>query len=187
MRRSSLPALAAAALLAALSLSSGAAGSVYLTEEEAYRWAFPDSDRRETVAVELPPAEREALGRELGRPEPPGPVLFQRFWRGQALLGHALVQEVMGKHEPITFITALGPDGKVLRVAVMVYRESRGGEVAQERWLKQFAGKRSSDALRVGRDVTNYAGATLSSNALAGGVKRALRLAAHLPPPGAGP
>lgn len=187
MRMPPLFGLALASLLLAAPPPLRAAGSVYLTEEEAYRWAFPDADRHEPVAVDLSPAEREALARDLGRPEPPGSARFQRFWKGKTLLGHALVQEVMGKHEPITFITALGPDGKVLKVAVMVYRESRGGEVAQERWLKQFAGKHASDPLRVGRDVFNYAGATLSSNALAGGVKRALRLAALLPPPGSTP
>lgn len=161
-----------------------AAGKVYMTEAQAFDWAFPDSDRREAVSVVLSELDRASLAHELGGQEPPGSVVFRRFWKGNSLLGHAFVQEVMGKHEPITFITVLDPEGKVLKVAVMVYRETRGGEVAQERWLKQFAGKHAKDGLRVGRDVVNYAGATISSHAIAGGVRRACRLAAHLPPAG---
>lgn len=172
---------AATLALLSLSLLAWSAGRVYLTEAQAFAWAFPEADRREAISFSLTEPDRAALSKELGKPEPPGTLVFQRFWKGEALLGHAFVQEVMGKHEPITFITVLGADGRVTKTAVMVYREARGGEVAQERWLKQFVGKRGSDPVRVGRDLVNYAGATISSHAVATGVKRACLLAAHLP------
>jgi hypothetical protein len=61
----------------------------------------------------------------------------------------------------------------------MEYRESRGGEVREQRFLRQFRGKRERDAIQVNNDIVNYTGATLSSQAIARGVKKALALA-HL-------
>jgi FAD:protein FMN transferase len=70
----------------------------------------------------------------------------------------------------------VSPRGKVLEVAVMEYRESRGSEVKERRFLSQFRGKTSSDPIRVNQDIVNYTGATLSSYAIARGVRRALAL-----------
>jgi len=66
---------------------------------------------------------------------------------------------------------------EVTDVAVMVYRETRGGEVKEQRFLRQFHGKKLSDPIQVNRDIVNYTGATLSSHAIARGVKKALALA----------
>jgi hypothetical protein len=51
--------------------------------------------------------------------------------------------------------------------------------VKEQRFLSQFRGKQSSDPIRVNQDIVNYTGATLSSYAIARGVRRALALA-HL-------
>src|SRR5437879_8329481 len=70
----------------------------------------------------------------------------------------------------------MSPEGNVTEVAVMVCRESRGGEVKEKRFLRQFRGKTAGDPIRINQDILNYTGATLSSKALARGVKRAVLL-----------
>ena len=57
-----------------------------------------------------------------------------------------------------------------------VFRESRGGEVKRKRFTKQFRGKTLDSPLRLGRDVDGVTGATYSSRAVVGGVRRALEL-----------
>jgi hypothetical protein len=52
-----------------------------------------------------------------------------------------MIVEEIGKHQPITFMVGVQPDGKVADVAVMVYRESYGGQVRYARFLAQFTGK----------------------------------------------
>ena len=59
-------------------------------------------------------------------------------------------------------------------VEVLVYRESRGGEVRRSRFLRQYGGKDADDAIRLNRDIINVAGATLSVRAMNRGVKAAL-------------
>jgi hypothetical protein len=62
----------------------------------------------------------------------------------------------------------------VRNVEILVYRESRGGEVRRTRFLRQYRGKTGDDPIRTNRDILNIAGATLSVTALNHGVKRVL-------------
>jgi hypothetical protein len=128
----------------------------YLTIEQAQRALFPEAD---------------AFA--------PTPLRGQRAWtasRGGALLGHVMVDEVIGKHELITYALGVGADGAVRNVEIMDYRESRGGEVRDPRWRAQFKGKRSDSPLRLEEDIQNISGATLSCRHITEGVRRLLAL-----------
>lgn len=96
------------------------------------------------------------------------------------LAGAAMVDEVPGKSERITILVASGPDGRLKDLEVLAYRESYGGEVAQEAWRAQFRGKKPGDPLRVGRQIRNISGATISTNSVSAGVARCLPLLAGL-------
>jgi hypothetical protein len=93
---------------------------------------------------------------------------------GDRLLGLFVVDHVIGKHLYIDYAVALDPTGRVMRVEILQYRESYGGEVREPGWLAQFVGKTSSSSLKVGGDIRNISGATLSSLHVTEGVKRIL-------------
>jgi FMN-binding domain len=100
-----------------------------------------------------------------------------RSWKamaGDRLLGLVVLDHVIGKHLYIDYTVALDTTGRVTRVDVLQYRESYGGEVREAGWLGQFVGKTSGSALRVGSDIRNISGATLSSLHLTEGIKRVL-------------
>lgn len=97
-----------------------------------------------------------------------------RVSRGDSLLGFAVVRNVTGKDQPITFLVAVDTANLLKDVDVLVYREEYGGEVAYEPWRKQFRGKSAADPLQVGRDIRSISGATISVNAVTLGVRRAL-------------
>src|SRR5262249_11367822 len=126
--------------------------------------------------------DREALVKAAGLRFPESSFTFLVAERDQKPLGYALVMNEVGKSEPITFMVAVTPEHRVLDVLVMVFRENRGAEVRETRFLRQFKGKQAKDALAVNGDIVNYSGATLSSKAIARGVKRALALVKHFYP-----
>jgi Na+-translocating ferredoxin:NAD+ oxidoreductase RnfG subunit len=100
-----------------------------------------------------------------------------RTWKAQAgdkLLGLFVLDHVIGKHLYIDYAVALDINGRVMRVEILQYRESYGGEVREGGWLAQFVGKGSGSALKVGGDIRNISGATLSSLHITEGVKRIL-------------
>jgi len=90
--------------------------------------------------------------------------------------GYAFIDDEIGQHEPITFAVRLSAAGVVDRQEVLVYREAFGDEIRDPRFRKQFVGKRPSDACRLGVDIDAVSGATISSESMARGVKRALVL-----------
>jgi len=98
-----------------------------------------------------------------------------RAWRAEAggkLLGLVVVDHVIGKHLYIDYAVSLAPGGRVHRVDILAYRESYGGEIRSPSWLAQFVGKTSGSALKVGSDIRNISGATLSCAHVTEGVKR---------------
>ena len=99
--------------------------------------------------------------------------LFQgdRIWKA-ADGSWFIVDEVVGKHEMITYAVALSPSGAVTGIEILEYVESYGYEVAEAQWRKQFIGKTATDPIKLNQDIQNIGGATLSCKHLTDGVKR---------------
>lgn len=148
--------------------------TVYLTEPEALEEAFPNGKIFLRDTLRLSP-EQVAQGWEHVRAPVDSlyPVRLAYDEKGR-FLGYAMIMNEVGKYEPITFIVAITPDFKVKKVAIMVYRESRGGEVRYPRFLYQYKGKTMRDPLQTRRDIINISGATLSVRAVNRGVRKAL-------------
>lgn len=101
----------------------------------------------------------------------------QKVWRAErdgALQGWFVVDEVIGKHEFITYAAAISPEGKVLGVEILSYRETHGGQIREAAWRKHLAGKTLADPFKLDEDVPNISGATLSCRNVLDGVKRLL-------------
>lgn len=154
----------------------GAHATQYLTVAQAQRALFPQGERFVPDRVELTDDQRRLIAQRSGVKSPRGEQAVWRALRGQAPLGYFIVDEVIGKHELITYAVGIGDDGKVRGVEILDYRESRGGEVRDPRWRAQFNGKRAGDTLRLGQDIQNLSGATLSSRHITDGVRRLLAL-----------
>jgi len=101
-------------------------------------------------------------------------AIVYRVVRGDSLLGFAVVRDVKGKDQPITFLVATDTADHLRDIDILVYREPYGGEVAYEAWRRQFRGKSTQDPLQVGRDIRTISGATISVNAVTLGVRKAL-------------
>jgi hypothetical protein len=114
---------------------------------------------------------QEGLQRELLETEFPILLVYDASRR---FVGYALVTEERGKYRPITFLVGITPDLRVKDTAVMVYRESRGGEVRSRRFLRQYRGKSIHDPIRTNRDIINISGATISVHSINAGVRKVL-------------
>lgn len=108
----------------------------------------------------LTPEIQGAVERILGHPLR---ALRVRYWRsgGQT----AWILEEIGKERPITAGFVINGHA-ISRVKVLIYRESRGGEVRYDFFTNQFRGMRLDDQNRLNGSVDGISGATLSVNAL---------------------
>jgi Na+-translocating ferredoxin:NAD+ oxidoreductase RnfG subunit len=165
--------------LAALAVAPAYAAE-YLTVEAAQRAAFPDATAFVPIAVNLSADARARLG-QVAQPRGAHDPRVWRATTGGKVLGTFFADAVIGKQEYITYALSLDPEGRVLRVDVLEYRETHGWEIRNERWRAQFTSKSVADPVEVGRDIANISGATLSCRHVTDGVRRLLALNALLP------
>jgi Na+-translocating ferredoxin:NAD+ oxidoreductase RnfG subunit len=157
-------------------ISCPALGVDYLSAVEAQKILFPTADRFEEKKVALSDAQLDRIKELSGvRQREHNPKIWQAY-QGKTLQGFFFVDDVIGKHEFITYAAAISPDDKVLGVEVMSYRETHGGEVRRPDWLMRFKGKTLKDPFKLDQDIPNISGATLSCRNLVDGVKRLLVL-----------
>ena len=150
--------------------------TVYLTLDQASKTLFPGAqiERKDVPSTH---EFREKLTKALGRVTPTvwedEYVTFIARQNNQ-IVGYAIVIDEIGKVNPFTLMVSTTPQFKVRDVAVMVYRETRGGEITQKRFLAQYKGKGSSDPLLLNRDIVGISGATLSVQGANRAVHKAL-------------
>lgn len=148
----------------------------YLSVAQAQHALFPKADSFVDSTIVLTSEQRDRIKALSGvRQRQEKPPVWKAMLGGK-LQGWLLVDEVIGKHEFITYATAISPDGTVLGVEVMSYRETHGGQVRDAAWLAHFTGKHLTDAFKLDQDVPNISGATLSCRNITDGVKRLLAL-----------
>jgi Na+-translocating ferredoxin:NAD+ oxidoreductase RnfG subunit len=77
-----------------------------------------------------------------------------------------------GKEGPMTIGICFDPNGLVESVTILSSEEERGKAVAEQSFLKQFKGKKMSDAFQVGKDVNGVSGATWSSKSVSEAIRK---------------
>ena len=137
---------------------------------------FPGADRIDTIDVAITPDLAARLKTRLGYVPVCAHYAVFVGRKGGRDLGYAVIDEEKGMHEPITFAVLVGLDGAVARQEVMVYREPEGDGVTSHRFTRQFVGKTIKDPIRAGVDITIVSSATISSNSMAVGVRRAVTI-----------
>lgn len=161
---------------AAIMVAAPAFANEYLTVAQAQKVLFPDADRFVEAPLLLTDKLRDEIEDKAG--------VSQRWkkqdvWRAEKdgkLIGWFIVDNVIGKHEYITYAAALLPEGKVHGIEIMIYKETRGDQIRDEAWRKLFAGKTLADPFKLDKDIPNISGATLSCRNVMNGVKRLLVL-----------
>ena len=144
---------------------------VYLSLEQAQATIFPGQNFT-PISLTLSKEEQKAIEEKSGLQNH---FNKQRIWRTTEG-GYFIVDEVIGKHEFITYALGINPDGSLRQIEIMDYRETYGYQIRQKKWRRQFAGKTSDSALKLNDDIKNISGATLSCRHVTEGVKRILAL-----------
>ena len=154
----------------AIVLSAGVAhAEQYMSIAEAQAVMFP-GQQLSPANVTLTPDQVRAIEKSSGVRVR---VRDVRAWRA-ANGGVLFLDQVIGKHEYITWALAVNGDGSVRDVQILDYRETYGAEIRNANWRAQFVGKTHGAELKLTRDIKNISGATLSCRHVTDGVKRLL-------------
>jgi hypothetical protein len=164
--------------LAAVVMCAPVHALVYMSVEQAQQVMF-QGRALTAMPLSLSAADIAAIERDSGVRVYAGAL---RVWKGDD--GYFFVDAVIGKHDLITYAVALTLDGKVRQTEILEYREAYGGEVRNAHWRAQFTGRQHGDPVRIGRDIQNISGATMSCEHVTDGIRRllatyAIAIAAH--------
>lgn len=147
--------------------------TTFMSVAEAQRYFFPAASGFADRSLTLTPAQRKAISTAAKA----APGKTQRVFEARGAggrLGWLFIDQVLGKHEMITYALALDPTGVVKGIEILDYRETYGGEIRNPNWRRQFAGKSAANRPTLGKDIKNISGATLSSRHVTDGVRRLL-------------
>ena len=149
---------------------------VFLTEEDALKLMFPQSERIRKEILKLIPEKKLHVEERIGWKFPEDSFEIYVGETGKQVDGYALIQSTIGKHKPMTYMVGIDKTGHVLNVELLVFREARGSEVRTKRFNVQYEGKTASDPVRLNKDIINISGATMSVRSMTAGIKRGLVL-----------
>lgn len=150
------------ALTITVLLLSFAAAQDNTSDEEAVKKIFPAI---QTIKVEA------------GISEGQGFKVYRVFAEGK-IIGWGVKLDEMGKIKPITFLVGIDAEGEVAAVNVLEYRDIFGAEIKRRSFLRQFQGKSLKDKISIGSDIDAVTSATISSEAAASAVRKALNIVA---------
>lgn len=146
-------------LLILVSGSSAIAGGVYQQPDEFIREVYDNNPPKAEVLwlnAELKKQITDILNHKYK-------ALRIRYWKQQQK--SAWVLEEVGKEKPITTGIVVN-NGKIERVKILIFRESRGWEVRHDFFTSQFKQAVLQDNHMLDKTIDNISGATLSVRAV---------------------
>lgn len=147
----------------------GFAQGVYLAPEDFVAQAFDTAPPKPKFIWFTGDIKKQAsaiLGHKPGS-------LRTRYWQQQRR--SVWILEEIGKEQPIT-TGIIVHAGKIERIKVLIFRESRGWEVRRDAFVQQFANATLTKQQQLNKNIDGISGATLSVRAL----KKLARLALYL-------
>ncbi len=107
-------------------------------------------------------------------------VYVWKISESNSLVGVAILDNVLGKSLPITYLTCFNMDGQLINAHIVKYREDYGYEVGNKRWLNQFIGLGINSDFIIGKNIDGISGATISVNSVTRGINRSSIIVEYL-------
>lgn len=79
---------------------------------------------------------------------------------------YVLFDEAPSKVDTFIYLVIFDSHGVIEKVAVLLYKENYGGEIASKRFLSQFVGKANGQSMQYTKDIDGISGATLSARSI---------------------
>jgi Na+-translocating ferredoxin:NAD+ oxidoreductase RnfG subunit len=169
--------------------AGSAAAQVLLTQEEALELAFGADARMERRTAFLTDDQiervRELVGGDAEVEQHVVSYYVAMRPGGTVPAGVAYFDAHRVRTLPEVLMVAVDGEGRVSRIEVLKFSEPPD-YLAPEGWLAQFDGRGLDDGLSLKGDIVTMTGATLTSKAVTGAVRRALALHRVLRPLDAG-
>ncbi len=152
-----------------------AEGKVFHSRDEVQGLAFPGATRMEEMEFFLTPQQRTAIERAGREPVESDFITAYAGYESDRLLGYAFIDTHQVRTFPETFLVVLDGTGAVSGTHVLAFYEPLE-YLPADRWLLQYRGADQRTDLKIGGRIAGITGATLTAQAINGGIRRALAI-----------
>lgn len=140
--------------------------------ENAIRDCFGNGVKIQQEKVTLKNYGKTEIEKEVGQKFYSDEVYFYKIYNQEKIKGYAILDNVYGKSLPITFLVVFDSSSNIKCTEIIRYREPYGGAIQNKEWNDQFTNKNIQSEFKVGKDVYNISGATISVNSVTKGIKK---------------
>jgi len=173
--------VAATVAVALLASAGSATAQVRLTREEALELAFPGPARIERHTAYLDAAQLDRIEQRVDGADGNAVVTYYVGRSEAGAIGVAYFDVHRVRTMPEVLMIVIDPAGRVDRVEILRFAEPHE-YMAPAGWLARFDGRSLAGDLEQGDAVIGITGATLTSRAVTGAVRRTLALHELLDP-----
>ena len=156
-------------------VSSNSYARVFISKDEALKLAFPDSDTIDKKSFFLKPEQIVAI-EKLSKTKVDSKLFLLYIGKkdGQPT-GYAAIDTHTVRTKSQTILVVINPDGSLNYTEILAFFEPLEYKPT-ESWIDLFKDKKITNGIKIGYDIPNISGATLSSNSTANAVKKILAI-----------
>ena len=146
---------------------------VFISKDEALKLAFPGSDTIDKKSFFLKPEQIVAI-EKLSKTKVDSKLFLLYIGKkdGQPT-GYAAIDTHTVRTKSQTILVVINPDGSLKYTEILAFFEPLEYKPT-ESWIDLFKDKKITNGIKIGYDIPNISGATLSSNSTANAVKKIL-------------
>lgn len=146
---------------------------VFMKRDEALNTAFPDAAQIEKKEIFLSSEQSKAI-ESLSRAKNESKLyIIYEAKNYDKTLGYAIIDTHTLRTKTETVMFVINPDGTLRQTEVLAFFEPQDYQ-AGGNWMELFEGKSAEDGLKVGKDIPNITGATITANSLSQATRRVL-------------
>ncbi len=146
---------------------------VFITKDKALELAFSDADKIEKKSYILNKDQVNKI-EKLSRSKLESKLfLFYVGIKDGSPSGYAAIDTHTIRTKTQTIMVVINPDGTLNYTEILAFYEPLEYKATQN-WVDLYSGKKISDKLKIGYDIPNISGATLTSYGMASAVRKIL-------------
>jgi len=146
---------------------------VFMKRDEALKTAFPGAAEIEKREIFL--SSDQSLAVELlakSKNESKLYIIYEAR-DGEKTLGYAIIDTHTLRTKTETVMFVINPDGSLRQAEILAFFEPQDYQ-AGDNWIELFEGRTLDDSLKIGKDIPNITGATITANSLSQAIRRIL-------------
>lgn len=146
---------------------------VFMKRDEALSTAFPEASEIKKNEIFLTPEEsREIESVSRSKNDSKLYIIYEAV-DGDRTLGYAIIDTHTLRTKTETVMFVINPDGTLRQSEILAFFEPPDYQ-AGDNWIELFEGKSAEDGMKIGKDVPNITGATITANSLSQAIRRVL-------------